>query len=91
MATNISELSTSTFDPITSGDRWDYRVIADGRVRGDPYVALTDLAERIVPSGDGDWDYDLHASLETVATLELAARAAASEARNACGRRPARS
>ena len=46
------------FDAITSGDHWDYRVIADGRVRGDPYVALTDLAERIV-GGRDDWDYDI--------------------------------
>jgi hypothetical protein len=36
---------------IESGDHWDYRTIADGRVRGDPYVALTELAERIVPEG----------------------------------------
>ena len=42
---------------LTSRDHWDYRTIADGRVRGDPYVAVTDLAERIVPSGD--YDYDL--------------------------------
>src|SRR5207249_632360 len=42
-----------------SGDHWDYRVIADGRIRGDPYVALTDLAQRIVPGGYSDWDYDL--------------------------------
>jgi hypothetical protein len=34
-------------------------VIADGRVRGDPYVALTDLAQRIVPDGYADWDYDI--------------------------------
>lgn len=46
------------FDAITTSDHWDYRAIADGRVRGDPYVALTDLAERIVPQGD-DWDYDI--------------------------------
>jgi len=47
------------FDAITRGDHWDYRVIADGRVRGDPYVALTDLAERIVPPGYDAWDYDI--------------------------------
>lgn len=47
------------FDAITRGDHWDYRVIADGRVRGDPYVALTDLAERIVPPGYDGWDYDI--------------------------------
>ncbi len=44
------------YDAIETGDHWDYRVIADGRVRGDPYVALTDLAQRIVPNGDVDWD-----------------------------------
>jgi Domain of unknown function (DUF4384) len=47
------------YDQIENGDHWDYRVIADGRVRGDPYVALTDLAQRIVPEGYADWDYDI--------------------------------
>jgi len=40
-------------------DTAGHRVIADGRVRGDPYVALTDLAQRIVPEGYADWDYDI--------------------------------
>jgi hypothetical protein len=44
---------------IESNEHWDYRLIADGRVRGDPYVALTDVAQRIVPDGYRDWDYDL--------------------------------
>lgn len=48
-----------TYDAFVSADRWDYRAIADGRVRGDPYVALTDLATRIVPADYADWDYDL--------------------------------
>src|SRR5207247_1824179 len=30
-----------------------------GRIRADPYVALTDLAQRIVPGGYSEWDYDL--------------------------------
>ncbi len=47
------------YDAIESGDHWDYRVIVDGRVRGDPYVALTDLARRVVPEGYIDWDYDI--------------------------------
>ena len=47
------------FSAIESGSHWDYRTIADGRVRGDPYVALTELAERIVPQGYEDWDYDI--------------------------------
>ena len=42
---------------LTDRDHWDYRAIADGQVRGDPYVAVTDLAERITPQGD--YDYDL--------------------------------
>src|SRR5438876_8978171 len=55
----VSSADPFTYDGIESGDHWDYRVIADGRVRGDPYVALTDLAQRIVPDGYGDWDYDI--------------------------------
>ena len=47
------------YDALQSHDHWDYRAIADGRIHGDPYVAVTDLAERIVPPGYGDWDYDL--------------------------------
>ena len=47
------------YSPIlTERDHWDYRLIADGQVRGDPYVAMTDLAERIVMQG-GEYDYDL--------------------------------
>jgi hypothetical protein len=44
------------YDDITRGDYWDFRVIDDGRIRGDPYVALTDLAERIAPRGDYQYD-----------------------------------
>ncbi len=47
------------YDAIKSEDHWDYRLIADGRIRGDPYTALTDLAQRIVPDGYTDWDYDV--------------------------------
>jgi len=47
------------YDAITTGDHWDYRAVSDGRVRGDPYVALTDLGQRIVPENDSNWDYDL--------------------------------
>ena len=47
------------YTAIESGSHWDYRTIADGRVRGDPYVALTEIAERIVPENYADWDYDI--------------------------------
>jgi hypothetical protein len=45
------------YDPISRGDYWDYRLIDGGRIRRDPYVVLTDLAERIAP--DADYDYDV--------------------------------
>jgi hypothetical protein len=45
------------FRYITRGDYWDYRLIDGGRIQGDPYVRLTDLAARLVP--DGDYDYDI--------------------------------
>ena len=44
------------FGDLTRGDYWDYRLIDGGRIQGDPYVALTDLAARIAPEGDYDYD-----------------------------------
>src|SRR6266511_5114936 len=44
----VTSADAFVYGAIESGDHWDYRVIADGRVRGEPYVALTDLAQRIV-------------------------------------------
>jgi hypothetical protein len=44
------------FRPISRGDAWDYRLVAGGRLRGDPYVALTDLAARLAPTGRYDYD-----------------------------------
>jgi hypothetical protein len=56
----VSSPDRFVFDPITDGDHhWDYRAIDGGRIHGDPYVALTDLAGRILPAGDEDWDYDV--------------------------------
>jgi len=55
----VASADPFVYDQIESGQHWDYRVIADGRVRGDPYVAMTDLAQRIVPDGYVDWDYDV--------------------------------
>jgi hypothetical protein len=45
------------FDDLTRDDYWDYRRINGGRVQGDPYVALTDLAGRI--AREGEYDYDV--------------------------------
>ncbi len=55
----VASADPFVYDQIESGDHWDYRVIADGRVKGDPYVAMTGLAQRIVPDGYADWDYDV--------------------------------
>ncbi len=45
------------YDDIIRGDHWDYHTISDGRVRGDPYVTVSDIADRI--SQEGDYDYDV--------------------------------
>lgn len=45
------------FRSITRGEYWDYRLMDGDRIQGDPYVRLTDLAARLVP--DGDYDYDI--------------------------------
>ena len=45
------------FDHIARGDHWDYRALEGGRITGDPYLALTQLAARLAP--DGDYDYDI--------------------------------
>jgi len=48
------------YGAIESAERWNYELIADGgRIRGDPYAALTELAERIVSAESGAWDYDV--------------------------------
>ena len=52
----IASRSPFEYDDITRGDYWDFRVIDDGRIQGDPYVILTDLAARIAPRG---YQYDI--------------------------------
>jgi hypothetical protein len=48
------------YDQFESEEGWNSELIADGgRIRGDPYAALTDLASHIVSDGSGDWDYDI--------------------------------
>lgn len=53
----ISSQDAFNYNDLVRGDHWDYRVIGDGRVRGDPYVAATDFASRI--AGEDDYDYDV--------------------------------
>lgn len=44
------------YDEVTRGDYWDFRLLEEGRIRGDPYVALTNLARRITPGGNFGYD-----------------------------------
>ena len=55
----VSSPDPFAFGAFTVGDRWDFRAAGDGRIHGDPYVALSALAGRMVPPGDQDWDYDI--------------------------------
>jgi hypothetical protein len=45
------------YSSLVRGDEWDYREIANGRIHGDPYVAISDLAGQISP--DAAYDYDV--------------------------------
>jgi hypothetical protein len=48
------------YHEIVTGARWDYRYVAyDGRIVGDPYVALMDLVDVIVPANYDGYDYDI--------------------------------
>lgn len=53
----VSSPDPFRYDEFVRGDHWDYRLIADGRVRGDPYVSLTEFASQI--AGPGEYDYDI--------------------------------
>ncbi|MEO8200415.1 MAG: DUF4384 domain-containing protein [Gemmatimonadota bacterium] len=53
----VSSPDPYRYDDFVRGDHWDYRLIADGRVRGDPYVSMTDFASQI--AGEGEYDYDI--------------------------------
>jgi hypothetical protein len=53
----VSSPDPYRYDDFVRGDHWDYRLIADGRVRGDPYVSLTEFASQI--AGPGEYDYDI--------------------------------
>ena len=56
----VASADPFTYDPIENAQHWDYRSIADdGRIQGDPYVALTDLAQRMLAPDYSDWDYDI--------------------------------
>ena len=52
----VSSAEPFDFDDLARRDHWDYRAFEGGRISGDPHVALADLAARIAPRGDYDYD-----------------------------------
>ena len=56
----VTSLDPFDYSDYVRGDHWDYRVIAtSGRIAGDPYVALMELADHIVPANYVDYSYDV--------------------------------
>ncbi|MDH3496412.1 MAG: DUF4384 domain-containing protein [Gemmatimonadota bacterium] len=56
----IASLDPFTYARYVRGDHWDYRVMAaGGRIVGDPYVAVGDIIDAIVPQHYVDYGYDL--------------------------------
>ncbi|MSR06489.1 MAG: DUF4384 domain-containing protein [Gemmatimonadetes bacterium] len=56
----VASADPFSYNSLVRGDHWDYREIAaSGRVTGDPYVALTDLVDRIVPANYSEYSYDI--------------------------------
>lgn len=47
------------YDQVASADHWDLRVMADGRIHGDPYSSLEELVQYMVPEGYLDFDTHL--------------------------------
>jgi hypothetical protein len=55
-------LSAARFDytAYVRNDHWEYRAVANnGRITGDPYVALVEVIERVLPGEDVPWTFDV--------------------------------
>ncbi|HWO88982.1 MAG TPA: DUF4384 domain-containing protein [Gemmatimonadales bacterium] len=46
-------------EQLADRDRWDVRLVAEGRIHGDPYGELHDLAARLLPADYSDYDTHL--------------------------------
>jgi hypothetical protein len=56
----IATLDPYDYRGIVRGDHWDYAVIGtNGRLTGDPYVAVQDLVDLIVPASYDAYGYDV--------------------------------
>lgn len=56
----IASLDPFLYTRYVRNDHWDYRMIGtEGRVAGDPYVAIYDVIDAIVPADYADYSYDV--------------------------------
>lgn len=57
----VASIEPFAYHAFVSNGRWDYYQVGHrGRITGDPYVALTDLIDRLVPLGYDDYGYDIY-------------------------------
>jgi hypothetical protein len=57
----IVSLDPFDYQPYVRNRHWDYERVgyAGGRITGDPYVALTEIVEHMLPPGYGAYSYDV--------------------------------
>ncbi len=56
----LASLDPLDYSAYVDDKGWDFRAVShNGRIRGDPYVALTDLVQHIVPEDYAAWAYDI--------------------------------
>jgi hypothetical protein len=56
----LASMDPLDYSAYLSDEDWDFKVVSHNeRIHGDPYVALTDLVERVVPEDYTAWTYDL--------------------------------
>jgi hypothetical protein len=56
----IATLDPFVYEAFVRNEHWDYRLIgANGRIAGDPYVAIGDLIADVVPPDYADYSYDI--------------------------------
>jgi hypothetical protein len=56
----LASLDPFLYAPYVRNDHWDYRAIAaEGRVTGDPYVAIDEVIATIVPANYVEYSYDV--------------------------------
>ena len=56
----VASATPFTFKAIVSGEEWDERSLGrEGWIEGDPYEALMNVVDVILPGGNAEYDYDI--------------------------------